>query len=152
MTKNHRRLSYCLFASAVALCIGCNRIAEWSLPRHNMKSELNTFGAATRMIIRDDHDQLKKDTTDRQDIDIVVALFKKYPAGWMEFSGAGGDYDILLYQGSTATWRLGLTVGGIKSGEDTLIIWPRFRRVPVDEVTTVVRKLGLQWPTRARLP
>jgi hypothetical protein len=112
----------------------------------DLTTTLDGLGKSTRVVITS-RDEVKKDSTDASQIAEVVTFFKKYPSGWVNVSGAGGDYDIFLYEDAEMIGRLGVTASsGVRPGEDTLNVGDSFRRVPASDVLVFMRRLGLPWP------
>jgi hypothetical protein len=143
-----RRISQLLVIvlAAALVCCACERIWEFSLgPGENLAKTFNAFDKSNRMVIKA-KEKVKKETTDPADVADVVNFFKKYPRGWVRVSGAGGDYDIFLYEGAELIGRVGITGSRTRPGEDTLNVGDSFRRVPTAEVVVLMRRIGLPWP------
>lgn len=147
-----RCLAWCTLLSTL-ISGGCNLVYEWAVergPGQNLEQTIKSLEQANRMIVQQhggalEHGQV---VTDRALISDVLSLFKKYPTGWHSVSGAGGDYDLFLYQDDRLLGRVGLVNSSrIRPGEDTLTVGvDYFRRAPAEEVSALAHRLGLQWP------
>ena len=153
MTKRYI-VTRCAVLVAIAFsCGGCGRLLEWSLgPGENLGHSFEELGRrSNRLVIQTRDHEVKKDTASQVDIATVLNFFKRYPAGWVKLSGAGGDYNIFLYEGTDLIGRLGVTQSSrVRPGEDTLNVSDNYRRVPASEVVVLMRQLGLPWPVGSR--
>jgi len=132
----------------VVACTGCGRLWDASFgPGRDLTDTIAGFEKSNRMVITYG-DDVKRDTTDRTQIAAVVNLFKKHPKGWLAISGHVGDYDVLLYENDRLIARVGANNSSrVMPGQDTINVESYFQRVPVAEVTDLMKQLNLPWPT-----
>jgi hypothetical protein len=147
MTERYGRATLIGILALVLCSWGCDRMWDWSLgPGSDLSEVIDSFARSNRMVVKG-RDKIEKETTDPNKIAEVLEVFRRYPTGWLSFSGAGGEYDILLYHDRQLIGRLGLTATSTRHGtEDTLNVGDRYRRVPASEVNRLARKIGLPWP------
>jgi hypothetical protein len=139
-----------LISLAVA-CSACQGISDRVLygSGKNLDTELRALQQANRIAVigRGSGSKPLATITDRATLRTVVTFFGQHPDGWFIFSGAGGDYDLYLYDDDRLLGRVGLTAGSkVGSEEDTLSFGDYFRRAPASEVATLMARLGLPWP------
>ena len=136
---------------ALCLCVACpacdRPVPDWALPGHNLERQLKSIEQSDRLVINGGIGlTYLKTITDRSTIDSVVALFERFPDGWMTFSAAPTDYFLLLYKDNRQLALLGLAAGSLRPGEDTLAFGDYFRRAPATDVAELVHRFDLPWP------
>ena len=62
------------------------------------------------VVVRQSREGLERlrEIRDRALIDDTLAFFRRYPDGYVDFSGASGDYDFYLYRNGQIVLRLGI--------------------------------------------
>ena len=116
---------------------------------HTLGEEMKRLEQSDRLVIEGGAAELQSEVTivDRSTIRDVLALFERYPRGWIIISGAPGDYLLNFYRGDNVLQVLGLSHGSPRSAfEDTLSFGSYFRRAPASDVAPLARRLGLPWP------
>jgi hypothetical protein len=166
-TLNTRRISLCLsgkrmrcshllLVSALMLAssvvgLACNKAGgSWWMLGQNMTRELSIDPPDSMLVARSSSQGVERlrDIRDRSMIDDTLALFRRYPDGYVDFSGAGGDYDFYFFRnGQKMLLRLGIRDSSRWSpGEATLNVASHRRQVPAAEVAALASRLGLTWP------
>ncbi len=131
-------------------CSGCDFDLSF-LPGVSITNTLKQFAKADRMVMKTRAGEVIRVSTDPNEIANVVSFVNQYPSGWMTFSGAGGDYEMYLYEGAGLIGDFGITrTSDRRPGKDTLNVGEYLRRAPASEVEILMRDLRLPWPVRSK--
>lgn len=134
-----RMIAVCCLAGTIACVIGLEK--EFVKLEHADRLVIKgpRYGGNSHSVTINDPETIKD----------VVQFVKRYPRGWNLVSGAGGDYDLLLYEDQRVIGQLGITKtssDGETPGLDTVNFGDYFRRVPAADVEAFADRLGLLWP------
>ena len=151
VSRSSPPLAVVLSIAATLFC-ACDRTRDWWLgPGENLGTAIASLRPNRMVIVRarpGEREQIA-DTRDPVSINAVLDLFKRHTDGWLRFSGAFGEYDILLYDDSRFLGRLGLRASADDNPDRaTINVDNHFRRVPAADVRELASRLSIPWPPR----
>jgi hypothetical protein len=119
-----------LFTFLLMSAIGCNPGPPFALKFGDLTKADKIEAGMDKMYV----------ITERPQIEAAAQFFERYRDGWTTVpSGGGGPLYIRFLQD-------GHDIGTFTVGEVYLAVGASVRRPPQEEITTMVRGLGLTWP------